>query len=284
MKTGFHRGAVLALGEAIELQPNYPEAHYNLGLAHLSLRAYQAAIPSFRVALEQSPKFQDALRRLAGAYEGVADTTNAVAAYTRLALEFKDVRGHIALGRIYSNDEVSLAIRHYEMASRLDSTSQEVRSQLGDLYTTAGNTEAAVAVYRKMLVRRPEDLDLLRKLASVHHIAGQWGRAATVYERLKDLRSDDVQVLYNLGLVYDRMGAPEKAILAYKEAIEVDPQHANAHLNLAIDLVETRQYEDALQAYERFLALAGDHEKRKQVEEIVKELRSALGDKAGIAE
>ena len=68
---------------------------------------------------------------------------------------------------------------------------------------------------------------------------------------------------YNLqGVIYRRVGQFSEAKNAYLKALELDPNYANAHLNLGI-LADSYLHEWplALVSFERFLALVGEHKK-----------------------
>lgn len=50
IKTGFPRGALLALDRVIKLQPDYSDAYYNKGVAFQDLERHYNAILSYRLA------------------------------------------------------------------------------------------------------------------------------------------------------------------------------------------------------------------------------------------
>lgn len=59
-RAGRMADAILGLRRAIELKPDYPEAHYNLGAAYREIGDLDAALASYRRAAELAPGFADA--------------------------------------------------------------------------------------------------------------------------------------------------------------------------------------------------------------------------------
>src|SRR5580692_1125815 len=68
-QAGDFAGAVKAFKQALEIQPNFAEAHYNLGLALLAdsgnMPAWKEALAQFQAALAAQPKYFQA-QRMAG--------------------------------------------------------------------------------------------------------------------------------------------------------------------------------------------------------------------------
>ena len=63
----------------------------------------------------------------------------------------------------------------------------------------------------------------------------------------------------NLGVVFGKQGNSVQAAAQYERAIQIDPAHADAHINLAIHLTNARSYTAALKHYRKVLELRPDH-------------------------
>jgi tetratricopeptide (TPR) repeat protein len=79
-----------------------------------------------------------------------------------------------------------------------------------------------------------------------------------------------------LGVVYRKLGRFKESETAYLDAIKVDPNYAPAHLNLGVlcDLY-LQQPQRALEAFERYMELSGNSDKR--VATWIAELKGRLG-------
>ena len=76
------------LNKALEYKPNYPSAHYNLGIALQEQGGLNAAIASYNKALELKPNYPAAHYNLGIALQEQGDLTAAIASYNK-ALELK---------------------------------------------------------------------------------------------------------------------------------------------------------------------------------------------------
>jgi tetratricopeptide (TPR) repeat protein len=79
-----------------------------------------------------------------------------------------------------------------------------------------------------------------------------------------------------LGVVYRKLGRFKESETAYLDALKVDPDYAPAHLNLGVlcDLY-LQQPQRALEAFERYMELSGNSDKR--VATWIAELKGRLG-------
>ena len=91
-----------------------------------------------------------------------------------------------------------------------------------------------------------------------------------------DRNGSNAQAFNQLGIVYRRLGRFKEADVAYQRAVEIDPNYAIAYLNLGVlcDLY-LQQPQRALEAYERYLSLAGTPDEK--VNGWVTELKKRLG-------
>ena len=76
------------LHQALELKPNYPEAHINLGNAFKEKGDLTAAIASYNTALQLKPNCPEVHYNLGIAFKDRGDLTAAIASYNK-ALQLK---------------------------------------------------------------------------------------------------------------------------------------------------------------------------------------------------
>ena len=114
------------LKHAIELNPNHPEDHYNLGLALHQQGNLKSATDSYRKAVQLKIDFPDAHFRLGNA----------------LQLE----------------GNLSAAITAYKTAIELKPNFPDAHNNLGVAFQEHGNTTAAIASYKNALRLKPNFL------------------------------------------------------------------------------------------------------------------------------
>jgi len=123
--------AVLALQEAVRLDPDLAEAHFRLALGYESLGKREEAESEYK---------------------------KAVGAYKKYFEEHEDdAEAHYALGQVYANlGQFSEAIREYRAATKLKEDDPDMFYDLGVAYTKLAQYDAAAAAFSKSLEIDPE--------------------------------------------------------------------------------------------------------------------------------
>ena len=277
IKTEFFRGAVLALGRALELRNIYPEAHYNLGVSYHRLGRHVDAIRHFGIARSQQPDLPGVDFPLGQAYERLGRPDSARAAY-QSALAHRLFDANIALAGLAREERDTTAYAAFlEAATAADSTKHEPWIELGAVYDQGQRLEEAAGAYKKALALKKDHPGLVVKLAGVLARSGEYARARDLYKLVVEQEPSNNRAFYNLGVMYDALGDGDHAVVAYREAVLISPDFSDAHLNLAIDLFEMQRFREALKSYEALLALEIHENRRKQVTQIVSQLKAALG-------
>jgi len=123
--------AVLALQEAVRLDPDLAEAHFRLGLGYESLGKREEAEAQYK---------------------------KAVAAYKKYFEEnAEDPEAHYDLGQTYAGlGQYSDAIREYREATKLKEDDPDIYYDLGVAYTKLAQYDAAAAAFSKSLEIDPD--------------------------------------------------------------------------------------------------------------------------------
>lgn len=100
-EAGDVQGSIGHLRKALEIDPDYMEAHNNLGARYMTLHRFEDAAAEFRRATELDRSADKAFANLAGALLLLGRNEEAEAAARRaLALDGTSFQGHYLLGRI----------------------------------------------------------------------------------------------------------------------------------------------------------------------------------------
>ena len=96
--------AAVAYEKSIEQNPKSPTAHYNLGIAHKSMRAYDKAAAAFEKTLELEPTHLDARLSLGNAYNMLERWEDAIGELNIVVHRRQnDAEAHGNLGWAYYN-------------------------------------------------------------------------------------------------------------------------------------------------------------------------------------
>jgi predicted O-linked N-acetylglucosamine transferase (SPINDLY family) len=195
--------AIASLRTAIELRPEYAEAHAYLGLLLADTGDIEGAIASLRRAVALKPDYVRAWNNLGSALRKAGQLTEAVDAIRRaLALQPDYAFGHATLGLL--------------------------ERDLGD-------EAAAEASLRTALRLRPDLRGALVGLAGLLQRQSRLDESAQLYFRAIKL-VPAVNEWFQLGSVLAERGDPDQARDAFARALAADPRHLRAALGLHLTL------------------------------------------------
>ena len=213
--------AVIGFRNALALESNRPEIHYNLGKT-LQAQGYdEQALQSYREAVRLKPDF-------AAAYSNMG---------TLLQMQ----------GRL---DE---ALDCHREALRAEPLA-EVHFNLGNVYKGLGRYQEAESSYRSALRLKPNAVQAISNLGRVLHLTNQLSEALVCYRAALQLAPSH-DVYNNMGNVLKDLGHYQEAGSCYRSALQLKPNFAEAHNNLGIILSLTNRLDEALTHYRESLQL-----------------------------
>jgi tetratricopeptide (TPR) repeat protein len=208
-----------------------------------------AAIDEYRKAIEAGEADAPAIRNELGI--ALAESGEIDAAIREFRTALRDRAGEFALAHYNlgvalmekgdfagAESELKAGIGH-----RKEKRFPEGHNTLGFLYTRIGNTEAALAEFRKAI-----------------------DESGGVY----------AQAHYNLGVLLYEMGKVSESVLEFKSAIEQSKTFPDAHYNLGAALEDLGRNAEAAQAFEQYLAQSVNPKDRDFVRQRICRLRAQL--------
>lgn len=145
---------------------------------------------------------------------------------------------------------------------------------IGQLYEEKMDYETAIAQYEIYLESNPDDPNGLLTIANALIRKGEQediDRAKTYYEKLVTLKGDDPNILYTMGEVMLETLDYESAIQYYSKTIELAPDFADAYFKLGYAYYGTKDWANAKANLEKFVELAPERpEAELAKEDIVK--------------
>jgi len=221
--TGQLEMAVKCFERAVEIKPDYADAHFNLGLTLQELNQLDAAVKCYQVTL---------------------------------ALESSYVKAHNNLGIIYKElGKMADAVKSYEQAIALQPGFAEAHNNLGITFQELGQLDEAVKCYEEALVIQPDYIEVLNNHGNTLKLLGQTDEALNSYKQALSINPDYADAHNNIGIIYHEMGQFDEAIKCYKKVIAIKPEHAEAHNNLGVTLNKLTQFHEAINSYEQALAI-----------------------------
>ena len=213
-------GAQAVLARLLKENPKIPEAHNLMGVCQVELGALDAAVLSFRRALELKPAYASAQLNLASALLKQGKKREAAAALrTPVALDPK----------VLANDPNAATI-HYMLAldyAQQGQTKQAKESLQAAIRVKPGFTEARIALAKLELADKNEDAALEQ------------------FEAVIAREPEQVFALGNAGLIFARRADYAKAVERLSRAHARDPESTPLALALAEAQIRAGQQADA---------------------------------------
>jgi len=233
------------LGRAIELEPKLTGVRVYYASALLKSGEPQRAIEHLRFAIEQQEEVPLAYALLGVAEERLGKPAEAFSDYSRaVELDASNATAHEGRGRFFeSRGETAKAIEEYTAAYR-SQPSREAAIRLAGLHSRAGQLQAAIQVYRRLLLEKPDDLAIRAEMACLMVENGQEEEAEREIARVIAAKPGDAKLLAKAGDFFFKE-KPAEAAGYYRRSIDADPADNRARVQLGASLVRSMQFEAA---------------------------------------
>lgn len=249
--------AVSHLEEAILLRDEYPEAHNNLGIAFSRQGKFVEAEQAFRRAVSQRADFAQAWNNLGLALLDQRKPSEAEACFReaiRKRPELGNAHGNLghALMELGKSEE---ALACFREAVRFDPQSPDAHNNLGNALREVGQLDESAGALLRAIGLRPQYADAHNNLGITRSRQNKYDEAIQHYEEALRLRPNYPAGHNNLGIALAHQGKRPESMASYRHALRLKPDYAEAHNNLAIVLSQAGYFDDALAEYEQALTL-----------------------------
>lgn len=237
---------------ALKIAPDYARLYEELGSVQGQQREYEAAILSFRRAVELDPRLASAHRKLAqslvaagrgdevdAAFEGFLD-------HDRDAALVASGAEHWRAGR-YEEAETTLLSALRKNVENIDA----MRFLAMVYYDQDKKLLDAEALLRRAISIAPDFHQALGNLGRILVDNSKFGEAVEVYERLLELKPNDHDAWAGYGRALAQSGRVKDAEEAYRKSLEINPKAPSVHMARAHMLKTLGSQEEALKAYRK---------------------------------
>jgi tetratricopeptide (TPR) repeat protein len=246
--------AVQALRSAIDVRPDWAEAHFLLGTALRLTGQRSAARTELARALEIDASLIEARRVLAEVHADLGEHEYAVEEghrYLQQKPDAYDTRVRVAqslviLGRL---DE---ALREVDQIPE-EARDENVDFALGRIYTAKGENEKARTLLLAALEKRPGHPDILRALLHIEERMGKTDEALARIQKAVAEKPDDAKLQQLNAIVSLSQGKVDEATKSLEKAIELAPDDMTTYQQLADLYVRTGRTSQTIETYEKAL-------------------------------
>ena len=214
------------LNLAIQLDPNEPINHYNLGIVYMQRQQFDKALAEFKAAESSGIYEEELLEGLSQAYASLERYDEGIAVLERL--------------RPVENRNVAIIAR------------------LAELYYRKGDLDTAFEYYKQITIYEPVSENARVAYANMGNIRDDQHRfdeAVAYYKKALAIDPNDSSTLYNMGIAYKHAGKPELAVAAFNEASQNNPDNPKPRLAIANLYYEKGYLDLALDEYIKVVRL-----------------------------
>jgi tetratricopeptide (TPR) repeat protein len=282
-KSGKFQEAVVQFRNAIQIDPNYAESHYQLGRGYLAIRNPEAAFKEITQAVTLQPGHKEAQVQLAALLIARREFDKASAALQRvLEQDPNHVEAHAVLAQKYAaTRDLPAAIGEMETAIRLAPARTEFYTALSIFHLSSGQAAKAEEVLKSAIAANPKSLDAVLSLAQFYYrtqrklaeaeaqaragialdpksvfprvllgeiltSANRLPEAEQILLELRKIAPDNPTAYNALALFYESTGQKEKAVAELQARAAEKPKDFALRNRLVVDLIETNRLTEAL--------------------------------------
>lgn len=205
--------------KAIDWQPDYAEAWYQLARYYMNCQQYQKSRAYLLHVLELEPLHARAHSRLGMAYYYLKQYDLAKTAYeTALALNPNDYNTRYNLGELY----FSLYEHYHEQAAGYTENSKTVSDTLDAEKEANRAFASALQSFEKTLDIQPTHSQALYKTGLLYLTANNPGKAEVFLARAADLEPTNTKILLQLAVARERLNDDAGALEIYRRIASYD--------------------------------------------------------------
>lgn len=212
-------GAIARYQKAVQLNPGFAEAYYNMGNAFQDLEMADQAIDAYRKVLDLDPAN--------------------VNVYNNMGIILQE-----------SGDR-SAALQCFQKALDLEPESARTCYNLARLWAARGNHAEATRYFKKAIAIQPENARAYNALGMVLQKQDRWPQSIACFLEAVKSNADCFEACFNMGVSYLKLGKWEEAIGCFEKALKINPNFSYALWYYLLSLPVIYKNADEIQWYRR---------------------------------
>ncbi len=214
------------LGKALEIYPDYTDAHTEAGNAWFRVPNYDSAEKHFKRAIALSDYSSIAANNLGTVCMRTGRLREAVV-YYQMAIKIKAdfTQALYNIGCCYLNlKSYDSALAYFNAALTYDPNTPDVHQQIGLVYYFTNRFNLAEPEFIKALQINPNDFNAANNLGATYLYEQKYQQALDILNKLVAANPNFVNGYSNIGHCYYQMKQYDQAIQALSKAISLDPR------------------------------------------------------------
>lgn len=213
---------------ALDIDPRYPDAHFNLGRVYKAQGFIKEALIEFQIAVQLKPDYLAAKRELAALKQSLESDVSA-----QLKLQGKET---------------------FQQTEFDNLTADEAEKRARQLLSQ-GRTDEALKYFDLALRERPDDTALNKVAGFLYFKQNRYTDALARYTSAQNSSPSDPEIPYAIGLIYMKTQVPQKAETSFAHALRLQPDMIKAAFALGEAYEAQERTEDAVFQFKRCLEI-----------------------------
>ena len=210
---------------AVNIKPDYFEAHKNLGLVFKNLGQVNESIDSLNMAISIKSDYFDAHYNLAIILKELGRHDQALNSYEKaISINPNFANAYNNLGNLYLDlGREDDAINSYSRAIQINPNFAQAHNNLGNLFKDIERYEDAIQSYKKAIKANPQLSEAINNLGNLFKTLNQLDNAINCYKKAVAINPHFAEAHYNLGIVFKKTNKKEKALISLERAFSLKP-------------------------------------------------------------
>jgi tetratricopeptide (TPR) repeat protein len=260
-KTGNKEKADQFLMQAVSLKPEDVENRLELAEALLQKGNLQEAEKLLKEVLQKDPKSTKALLLMVNVLDKQGDKKKLKEVYEKLLAQDPDNETVLYnLGVLeYETGQWARSIPYFEKYLKSHPNDLQVHEFLFDLYKKEKRDDLAFKEAQTLITLKPDHADSYRYAFEYAHARGNYQSVIPLLEKAVKVRPADMELRQYLVLAYLKTGKEDLATEQLSVMTKEKPKDVSILLQLATLQEKQGKYEEALETYERVLAISPEN-------------------------
>ena len=245
---GYPEAAVASFRRALQINPSSQVVRQDLGAALVRIGKWtEAAAVLASLAMAQPNSYAVAYLNALALQNSQRTREAETEARRALALDANSADAHTLLGLTLSSQaRYDDAISELTRAVEINPASFDAQLYLGRARYARSDTAGAIAALQKAVSLHPEDLDARFLLGTVLEVSGDREGAINQYKELQRLGSNDPRGFLGLGGILGKGGEIDEALVQLRKARELDPSNFETNMALGRLLAKAGKLEESI--------------------------------------
>jgi eukaryotic-like serine/threonine-protein kinase len=163
--------------------------------------------------------------------------------------------GHMCLGMLANGSgKYEQAVEQFQQAVQLEPANDRAYINLAGAYQKLNQPQKAEDTYKRAIAVRPQYWRVYSLLGIFYLSSADYDKASALFRRATDLDPDSYQAFNNLGAALLYAGKDNEAVQAFEKSIAIRPRYS-AYSNMGVAQFRLRRFKDSVSTFKEALKL-----------------------------